>query len=103
MEGTLELAKGFAMPSKWPLLALPWLFTWVSVSTAQGIDLGAPIDCEIGRTCFVQNYVDHDPSPGAKDYQCGTLTYDGHNGTDFRLPTLAAQRSGVNVLAAAEG
>lgn len=39
----------------------------------------------------------------ARDYQCGTLTYDGHNGTDFRVPTLAAQRAGVRVLAAATG
>jgi hypothetical protein len=75
----------------------------LSISTAQAIDLGPPIDCEVGRACFIQNYMDHDPSPGARDYQCGTLTYDGHNGTDFRLPTLAAQRSGVNVLAAAQG
>jgi hypothetical protein len=27
---------------------------------------------------FIQNYVDRDPSSNAQDYQCGTLTYDGH-------------------------
>jgi hypothetical protein len=47
--------------------------------------------------------VDLDASGEAKDYRCGTLTYDGHNGTDFRVPTLAAQRAGVDVLAAADG
>jgi hypothetical protein len=72
-------------------------------ATAQTIELQLPIDCEVGRTCFIQNYVDHDSSAEARDYQCGTLTYDGHNGTDFRLPTLAPQRAGVRVLAAAEG
>lgn len=70
---------------------------------AQTIELQLPIDCEVGRSCFIQNYVDHDSSADARDYQCGTLTYDGHNGTDIRLPTLAAQRAGVHVLAAAEG
>lgn len=65
--------------------------------------LRMPVDCEVGRTCFIQNYVDVDPSPAATDYTCGTLTYDGHNGTDFRLPSLAMQRARVNVLAAAEG
>ncbi len=65
--------------------------------------LALPIDCAPGRTCFVQNYTDHDPSPAAKDYACGPLTYDGHKGTDFRLPDLAAQRRGVKVLAAAPG
>jgi len=62
-----------------------------------------PIDCELGRTCFVQNYVDHDPTPGTRDYQCGTLTYDAHDGTDIRLPDSSALRAGVNVLAAAIG
>lgn len=62
-----------------------------------------PIACEPGRSCFIQNYVDADTSSSARDYQCGTLTYDGHNGTDFRLPDMAAQQAGVEVLAAAAG
>jgi hypothetical protein len=70
---------------------------------AFAIELGLPLDCEIGQTCLVQNYVDHDQSGGASDYQCGALTYDGHDGTDFRVPTLAMQLSGVDVLAVADG
>jgi Peptidase family M23 len=70
---------------------------------ADPIALDLPLACELGRSCQIQQYVDHDPSPAARDYQCGTLSYDGHNGTDFRLPTLAAQRAGVNALAAADG
>jgi hypothetical protein len=31
------------------------------------------------------------------------MSYDGHKGTDFRLPTRAAMREGVAVLAAADG
>jgi murein DD-endopeptidase MepM/ murein hydrolase activator NlpD len=62
-----------------------------------------PAACEIGRTCFIQHYVDHDTSPEAKDYRCGTLTYDGHDGTDLRVPTTAVQKAGVDVLAAADG
>jgi murein DD-endopeptidase MepM/ murein hydrolase activator NlpD len=70
---------------------------------AAALSLGSPVDCRIGETCFIQQYADHDPGPGAKDYRCGSLTYDGHDGTDFRIPTLAAQRAGVKVLAAAAG
>jgi hypothetical protein len=70
---------------------------------AQTIELKLPIDCEVGRSCFIQNYVDHDASPNARDYQCGTLTYNDHDGTDFRLTSLVAQRAGVNVLAVADG
>jgi murein DD-endopeptidase MepM/ murein hydrolase activator NlpD len=62
-----------------------------------------PVACQIGQTCFVQHYVDQDPGPGARDYQCGSLSYDGHNGTDFRLPSAAAQTAGIDVLAAADG
>jgi hypothetical protein len=70
---------------------------------AQNIQLQLPLDCTVGSTCLVQNYVDRDPSQQAKDYTCGSLTYDGHNGTDFRLLNLAAMRRGVDVLAAAPG
>jgi hypothetical protein len=65
--------------------------------------LRVPASCEADRTCFVQYYVDRDPSPGARDFRCGTLSYDGHNGTDIRVPTLADQKRGVDVLAAADG
>lgn len=62
-----------------------------------------PIDCEIGKTCEVQNYVDRDPGPGAKDYRCGSNTYDAHGGVDIRLLDMAAQAHGVAALAAAPG
>ena len=71
------------------------------MTTSHAIEFGLPIDCDVGRNCVIQQYVDHDSSSKARDYQCGTLTYDGHNGTDFRLPNLAARRAGINVLAAA--
>jgi len=74
-----------------------------SITLGQAIELGLPIDCDVGRNCVIQQYVDHDLSSKARDYQCGTLTSDGHNGTDFRLPNLAARRAGVSVLAAADG
>ena len=62
-----------------------------------------PVACEIGRRCVVQNYFDHEAGPGAQDYACGSLSYDGHRGTDFRVADLAAMTEGVPVLAAAAG
>lgn len=70
---------------------------------AKNLDLGLPIDCTLGHSCFVQQYVDRDPGPGHSDYTCGTLSYEGHKGTDFALPSLAAMTAGVDVLAAADG
>ena len=62
-----------------------------------------PIACAMGEECFVQNYVDTDPGPGAKDFACGDLTYDGHKGTDIRLKNYVVMEHGVDVLAAAPG
>ena len=93
--------------------ALPAQLLWcllflLPVPAALSADSGAPvlfipIECELGATCFIQNYVDVDPSPAYSDYTCGFLSYDGHKGTDFRLPDLDAMRRGVRVLAAAPG
>jgi Peptidase family M23 len=65
--------------------------------------LGLPINCTLGETCYIQNQVDRDPGPGFRDYTCGALGYDGHKGTDIRVPTMADMRRGVDVLASAPG
>src|SRR5688572_22267641 len=74
-----------------------------SAALAEPLTLALPAACELGRTCEIQHYFDGDASPAARDYQCGNRTYDGHNGTDIRLPTLAALQAGVRVVAAAAG
>ncbi|MBU1210486.1 MAG: M23 family metallopeptidase [Alphaproteobacteria bacterium] len=74
----------------------------VAARGAEPPQLSLPIDCRLGETCFVQNYVDVDPGPGAQDYICGGATYNGHKGTDFRVLSAAATE-GVFVLAAADG
>ena len=65
--------------------------------------LALPLACVVGETCAVQHYVDRDPGPGVLDYRCQHRTYQAHNGVDIRLMTMAAQRAGVAVLAAAPG
>jgi Peptidase family M23 len=65
--------------------------------------LSLPLACEPHKTCFIQNYVDDDPGAGVRDYHCGGASYDGHTGTDFRLLSAEAVKSGVAVLAAAAG
>ncbi|MFT3732672.1 MAG: M23 family metallopeptidase [Hyphomicrobium sp.] len=66
--------------------------------------LSLPIACQPHKTCFIQTYVDDDPGPGAKDYTCGTATYDRHSGVDFRLlSAAAATKTPFPVLASADG
>ena len=70
---------------------------------ARDISLTPPIECDLGADCFVQQYVDHDPSSAAMDFQCAPLSYDAHKGTDFALRSIAQMQRGVNVIAAAPG
>ncbi len=68
-----------------------------------GGGFGLPLDCAMGEVCSVQNYIDHDPGNGWKDHTCGPLSYNGHRGIDFRVPTQIEMRQGVAVIAAAAG
>lgn len=89
------------------LLALPICFATILFAQAASAQappqLSLPVDCEIGAACVVQNYVDRDPGPGARDHTCGPLSYDGHQGTDIRVPGRPEMAAGVAVLAAAPG
>jgi hypothetical protein len=79
----------------WPLTA--------QAPVASTPRLVLPVRCEIGGDCVIQNYVDLDPSPGVRDYQCRGRTYQAHDGIDFRVRTMARQQAGIAVLAAADG
>jgi murein DD-endopeptidase MepM/ murein hydrolase activator NlpD len=62
-----------------------------------------PLACTANVDCFVQTYFDHDPTTGIRDYACGNLVRDKHNGIDIRLPNYVAMERGIAVLAAAAG
>jgi hypothetical protein len=85
------------------LTAFSLFLSLATPAVAGDFRLASPIDCVIGQDCHIQQYVDHDTGPGARDFRCGTLSYDGHTGTDFALPDLAAMHSGVQVRATAPG
>jgi Peptidase family M23 len=91
--------------SLWPV-AVGFCLNFVSMpgaSAQQPITLAWPVACKIGETCFVQNFVDHDAGDAARDFTCGSRTYDGHDGTDIRLVDMQSEQTGVAVLAAADG
>ena len=70
---------------------------------AAALELGLPADCTLGEDCFVQQFPDMDPGPGATDPFCGTATYDRHSGTDLRVLSMKDVARGVGVLAMADG
>ncbi len=79
------------------------ILTLAQAAQAGPPELYFPVACTLGEECFIQNYVDADPTEGYQDFACGALSYDGHNGTDFAVPTHLDALEGVAVLAAAPG
>lgn len=79
------------------------VFSLATSAVAGDFSLGMPLDCTLGDDCFVQQYVDRDPTENYRDFTCGGLSYDGHKGTDFALHSFEAMRAGVSVVAAGKG
>jgi hypothetical protein len=67
------------------------------------LDLSFPLKCSLGVDCFVQQLADMDPSSLAVDPYCGSASYDGHKGSDFRILSLVEINKNVPVLASADG
>lgn len=79
-------------------------FLWaLHPTSSHAIELGMPIKCEYGNECFIQNYFDADPTQNARDYHLGHLSYNDHDGTDFRIRDYIAMQQGVDVIATADG
>ncbi|NVO19479.1 MAG: peptidoglycan DD-metalloendopeptidase family protein [Bacteroidetes bacterium] len=73
-------------------------FIW-PLKTANGLN-----DCSY---YYIGNYLDQDStSPGIKDWNCGLVTYDGHQGTDictYPYPFYKMDNNQVEIIAAASG
>ena len=82
---------------------LVWLTQTAQAQGGNRPQFFLPIACELGKDCFVQNYFDTDPGPGAQDFSCGGATYDGHKGIDIRLISNRETEKPYPVLAAASG
>ena len=90
------------------LLAAGWAAGSAWAASDTPLRMGLPLRCDPGTSCWIVNYVDHDPGPGVRDYACGHATYNepstnAHSGTDFAIRDGRAMRAGVAVLAAADG
>jgi hypothetical protein len=70
---------------------------------ALALELGLPAQCELGKTCFMQQYPDMDAGKGTADPLCGSQSYDGHKGTDLRILSLKDMEKGYAVIAVADG
>ncbi|MBY6201213.1 M23 family metallopeptidase [Maritalea mobilis] len=83
--------------------ALTGAAVFTSAAWADPPALLFPLDCTLGETCFLQQFMDRDPGPGWRDFTCGPASYDGHTGTDIRVADFEAMAAGWPVRAAAPG
>jgi Peptidase family M23 len=75
----------------------------LSAADAPAPSLGLPLECKIGETCWVANYLDVDSTPDARDFRCNARTYDGHDGVDFAIRDRGVMTRGVAVIASLPG
>ena len=100
----VKITIGYSFPIRlFCQLMLAVIFASSTLALAAPVVLDIPVKCALGKACFIQNYVDHDPGPGYRDFSCGYLSYNEHVGTDFRVIDEVAMIKGVPVLAAAPG
>lgn len=79
----------------WPVVA--------GLAGAETLQLQLPVTCKLGSQCFLQQLPDMDSGPGARDPFCRSATYDGHTGTDIRLPRFEEISRNFAVVASAPG
>lgn len=88
-------------------LGLPYQSGKQPMSTAFIWPLKAANGLNDGSYFFIINYLDHNgSSSGILDWNCGSVTYDGHRGTDictFPYPFHKMDNNQVEVIAAASG
>ncbi|WP_165816068.1 M23 family metallopeptidase [Kumtagia ephedrae] len=75
----------------------------IAAVPASAQELGLPADCTPGKDCFVQQFMDMQEGGGIADPFCGNAAYDGHEGTDLRVLSMADVERGVPVVAMADG
>ncbi len=63
-----------------------------------------PQGCTLDQDSAITHFFDNDPAVGSLlDYNCTTITYDGHNGSDASTRSVAEFEIGMPVFAAADG
>ena len=87
---------------RWAMVLTIWCGTVASASVEE-TELGLPLVCQLGETCWVANYVDVDPTEAARDFRCKSRSYNTHDGTDFAIRDRAVMEQGVPVVASAPG
>lgn len=84
--------------------AMAALLSLTAYPAVGDISLSFPVDCILGDTCFIEDYMDRNTADGtARDYTCGLNTRDNHRGTDIATIDFDVLGNPTDVLVAAPG
>lgn len=75
----------------------------LAAGTAQAQDYAMPTTAAHYGFFYPTAYYDHDPGAGLQDWNCSTLTYGGHGGSDFGVGGFPGMDAGRDITAAAAG
>lgn len=79
------------------------LFILTSSFQILAVKLELPLDCTLGKDCWISNLPRHYSQDKQVDFRCGQNTYSDHKGTDFALKDYKQMYQGVKVLVPFDG
>ncbi len=80
-----------------------FLYLLTSTVNANPGKLLFPLDCELGKSCWVSNLPSHHLQDKQLDFRCGPITYEYNDGTDIAIKDIKQMQEGVSVIAPIKG
>ncbi len=80
-----------------------FLYLLTSMANANPGKLLFPLDCELGKSCWISNLPRHHLHDKQLDFRCGPVTYEYNDGTDIALKDIKQMQEGVSVIAPISG
>ncbi len=80
-----------------------FLYLLTSTVNAQPGKLLFPLDCELGKSCWISNLPRHHLQGKQLDFRCGPITYDYNVGTDIAIKDIKQMQEGVAVISPMDG
>lgn len=71
--------------------------------SALAISFIFPVPCQLNHSCYIQQYVDHQPQLNGRDFKGGQLASAHYPGTDIAIASFKAMAQNIPVLAVADG
>lgn len=79
------------------------LYLLISTAYAHSNKILFPLECELGKSCWISSLPRHYVQDKYLDFRCGSITYKNNDGTDIALKDIKQMQQGVSVIAPISG